>query len=735
MAQEAEGLPALTFRAGGVALLLVLLWTLGASFIAINEHVYITQFLMIVGFGAILTIFLLQFPRLFVGAVILVFGGSWALSYSYATPEDYARLNHGLLVSIPVGLAALSLAVCLSRRPLRRTELAVIYAAVVIAIPWCICIKAVMESSTTNLFELQRRGEGQTYAWAKDLPWWGPTIATGPGQPPSEASLAAITGFTRGNGGQVPWNLWWRPILYWTGMCLAYEAMLMGLLLMLRRRWIEHERLPFVWSYPALQIIGPEDSYRPPRRHWIAFAIGLAICLPGITFVGPAGEALMGWTVPPWAGQEGWRGGFDLTGLNILPNVPLRLFWGPLILTVFLLFPLDVLLTVAVTYILTALVLPQILYSMGVGVGPARLADFVKWGLRFGGGLGILIWSLWFNRKTIAWFVRGLWGGRRSDEDGEPQTAELPRGLVAGVAVAGIAAFIALGCYVTTLVQMLFLTGFLLVYAFSQLRQRIEGIPFTTENNIASHQMTSIQRDVLGDHFNLRAPGDPITTSSWGTHWLQWGFVGQLKSFGPHNMLLEAFKVAHELKVNPRTIAVVILATMLIVAAILPSLYLKLMYIYGFDNSYSGDLSTWNSFTQWSERAASYGVHSTSQVFILSSDNWYDRYRNIINTLLGVSIIGVLFHLRREYPRFLVNPIGIVLAAEYFTNGGKWSADQVWFSFLIAGIFKALIFRWMGVRYFREKIQPIAIMLLCGMIFGMMLYLFRQASLGSGFLR
>lgn len=744
---------ALTLRAGIIALALVLLWTLGSCTIAVNGFVYVQQFMMIVGFGAILTVFLLQMPRLFIATVLIVYAGTWALFYVQSTAEDYERLSQGLWVSLPVALAMLGGAIYLSRRPLTRRELAVIYACVVIAIPWCICIKAVIESSTSNLFEQQRRSEGQVYAWSKEMPWWGPTIPTGPGHAPDARALQAVRGFARGNGGHVPWDLWWRPIAYWTAMCVAFQAMLMGLLLMFRRRWIEHERLPFVWSQPALQIIGTEDSYKPSRRHWVMFAIGLGICLPGIIFVGPAGEPLHGWTVPPWAGQEGLRGGFDLTSLNLLPNLPLRLFWGPLVLTVFLLFPLDVLMTVAVTYIVTGLLLPQILSSLGIPFGQARLDDFIKWGLRFGGGVGILVWSLWYNRKTIAEYLAApLMGllrlagiadrGSRNPDSGaarasgntpppEPRVSQWPATLCLG----GMAAFIILGCYATTPIQILLLTFFALVYAFTQARQRVEGLPFTSDNNIGSHQMVSIQRDILHDHFNLASQGVAVTPNSWAAHFFQWGFCGQLKTLGPHNMLLEAFKIGHELKVHARTIGLVVLLTMGIVAVVTPALYLLLMYTYGFENSFQGDLATWSSFTQWSERAISYGVHSTSQVFLLTSENWYDRYRNILNAVLGVILIGALFYLRREYPRFGVNPIGVVLAAEYFGEGGPWSPLTVWFSFLLAGVAKSLIFRWMGVRSFREKIQPAVILLLCGMIYGMMLYLFRQLSLGFGFLK
>ena len=67
--------------------------------------------------------------------------------------------------------------------------------------------------------------------------------------------------------------------------------------------------------------------------------------------------------------------------------------------------------------------------------------------------------------------------------------------------------------------------------------------------------------------------------------------------------------MAHELKVHARPVAKAILITMLLVAAVTPLLYVKLMYFYGFENSYQGALPTWARFTQWSERSASYGRH------------------------------------------------------------------------------------------------------------------------------
>ncbi len=735
---------ALTWRSASIALLLVAFWVLGACFMAVQNALHTHQLLMVLGFGAILTIFLLQFPTVFLVSVVVLWGGTFVMMVLGAGPADKARVLGGIVNSLVVAIPMLALAVWVKLRPLRRPELVIVYACVLIAIPWCVCIKAVLESSTANLFELQRNNEPQLYAWAKELPWWGPTLpATAPSGDDAAAaptaemdSRAAIDGFTRGNGGRVPWKLWRRPILYWTSMCLAYEAMIMGILLLFRRRLIEYERLPFVWSQPALEILRMPEQKAGHRRRWLMFAIGLGICLPAVLAVGPTGQPLINWQMPPWVGSEGIRGGFDLTELNLLAKTQLKLWWGPLVLTILLLFPVDVLMTTALTFILMNLLLPGIMRSAGLQVGPQRLAEFTKWGLRFGGCAGLLLWTTVF--AIVDWVRAPKNNVPKADRAGD-----IPTVVPVCLAVGGLVAFVLLGCYATTIIQMLFLTGFVIIYTFAQTRQRAEGMPLTYDNNIASHQMVTIQRDYLGDHYNLAVndPNKAVTGSSWAAHWMQWGFAGQLKSFGPHNMLLEAFKVAHELKVHARTVAKAILLTMLIVAAVTPMLYIKLMYIYGFENSFQGNLTTRDSFTQWSNRSARYGLDSTSNFYRIPTSKtglagWYETYRNVINGVVGILIIGGLFYLRREYPRFPLSPVGVVLGAEVFASRlMPFSPENIWFTFLIAWIAKSLIFRWLGVRSFREKVQPALVMILCGMIFAIMMYVCRYVALGLGSLK
>ena len=763
-----DGMTQQTSKAGGslslrsvwIASVMVLVWMAGCLLAASHVTVYSQHLFMLLGFGAILTVFLLHFPRLFLVSIVCVWIGSFAQAWTSASPDDASRLGWGVVVSLAVVVLLSAVALSIRRCPLTRGEMTVIYAAVAIAIPWTMCLKAIIESSASNLLELQQRGEPQMYAWAKEMPWWGPTVRTGDGAPPAKETLDAAAGFARGNEGNVPWRLWWRPLLYWTAMCGSWVAMILGILLLLRKRWIEHERLPFVWATPILHMIrggsveslpDPEAPSRPvvSRAQWVMFLAGLGFCVPGILFISPAGEAMTNMTCPPWAGQQTLLGYIDLTDLNLIPGVDIKLGWGPLVLLGLLLFPVDVLLTTAFAFILLKFVLPGLLISLGFTTAKLHIDRFLNYGLKSGGVAGLVFWSLWYNRRTLFGYLQSL----RGFQPAKPEWSdELGRRKVILMVLAGTAGFIALGSYavephwytihlgswslrVPVPVQMLALTLMIVVYTIGQVRMRAEGPPTTYDNNLPSHQLVSLQRDVWENHYTLASKGVPVTSSSWTPHWLQWGFCGQLKSFGPHNSLLEVFKVGHEVGVSARTLAKVIFFTLVLVGLLAPALYLKIIYLYGYENSFGDVLTYSNDYAQWSERSVSYGLLSTSAVFWMPGETFLEHYEVTFDILAGFLLVGLLFHLRREYPRFPISPVGMLLVGQSYNVRLAFGTDNIWFSFLLAGVAKVLIFRWMGVRSFREKVQPALVLMLCGLIFGMMLYLFRHVAMGQGCLR
>ncbi len=66
---------ALTARSLFTGLSLVLIWTLAVCYMVVYVSTFSYQLLMIMGFGAMLTIFLLHYPRLYLASLAAVLGG------------------------------------------------------------------------------------------------------------------------------------------------------------------------------------------------------------------------------------------------------------------------------------------------------------------------------------------------------------------------------------------------------------------------------------------------------------------------------------------------------------------------------------------------------------------------------------------------------------------------------------------------------------------------------------
>jgi uncharacterized membrane protein len=78
--------------------------------------------------------------------------------------------------------------------------------------------------------------------------------------------------------------------------------------------------------------------------------------------------------------------------------------------------------------------------------------------------------------------------------------------------------------------------------------------------------------------------------------------------------------------------------------------------------------------------------------------------------------------------------VGIVICSglSYFTN---YSTSAIWFPILIVLIVKQVIYRWFGVGFFKQKVVPVVIFAMMGLMTGMFLYKVILMSMGRGFLR
>ena len=86
----------------------------------------------------------------------------------------------------------------------------------------------------------------------------------------------AIWGFYEGDPtGSVPWAIWAAPLLYWAIFGLALFLAMVCLMVIVRRQWVEHERLAYPMVQLPLALIADAGRQRLGRNGlmWLGFAI------------------------------------------------------------------------------------------------------------------------------------------------------------------------------------------------------------------------------------------------------------------------------------------------------------------------------------------------------------------------------------------------------------------------------------------------------------------------------
>ncbi len=111
-------------------------------------------------------------------------------------------------------------------------------------------------------------------------------------------------------GETIPWNIWAVPLAAWGILCLLIVSAFLCLAVILRKQWVEHERLSFPLAQPPLEMIREEASGKLFRNRllWVGFAIpvlvyglnGLHNWYPNLPLISVRTDLNQYFTTPPW---------------------------------------------------------------------------------------------------------------------------------------------------------------------------------------------------------------------------------------------------------------------------------------------------------------------------------------------------------------------------------------------------------------------------------------------------
>ncbi len=584
-------------------------------------------------------------------AVVLV--PSVVMFIHYAELLLGGRRGHTALAntSIPVGaffavfaVAAVNLAIkrLWPRAALRRQELTLLYVL--------LAASTVIASSGGVHFLVPTLTAAFYYAtpenaWERfqgDIPTWF-----------SPREMSVILPFYTGEAA-VPWKAWVVPVVVWTGFLLTFYFGTLCICALLRRQWIEREKLTFPTVYVPLYIADQRGRNWRSLPLWLGFALPFAIgtintlnlnlpAFPRIQ-VRPI-ELTTAFSDPPW---------------NAMGGIAVSFY--PFIIGLAYLLSLEMTFSCVFFYFAT---LAQRVFGAVTGLdelGTGQAISRFPWENHQAAGafIGITLLSLFIARRELAALFRGAFGG-----EGERWPVW---GLI--VSFLGLVAFCRLAGMSYYAPAILILLAWVYMAAATRIRAET-GNAWLFGPRVDPHTLmvTTFGSGLFGQA-NLTVMAYLSNISSFDMRCIPM----------PHQ--LDGFKMAGETGLSPRRLAPAMIVALgfALVIGLWGGLFI--WYRYGA----LAELDAWRTSMgrQPFDRLASY----------LSSPLEADRYGSAA-ALGGLAFTVFLAVMRTKFLWWPFHPVGYALA-----NTG--TMRTMWLPFLIAWLIKSSVLRYGGPAWYRR---------------------------------
>jgi hypothetical protein len=496
-------------------------------------------------------------------------------------------------------------------------------------------------------------------------------------------------------GASLPWTAWAPPLLAWSLFALLLYTAFLCLALLLRRAWVEDERLTFPLVQVPLEIVG-RDSHPTGNRAFFRSPVAwLGLAMPAVLhtlnalhahwpaiphgFVSsiPFGEVFVSW---PWNALSDLRGRiyFSVIGLTYLltSEVSLSLWFF------FLVSRLEVLL-------FTALGFDDRGGAGNVGFTPSWFVTNQMWGALFFFGALLLtegLRSAWRERARLT---------RRGDREGAQVLRLAFGGLVVSLALLAVWLTAAGGQLAVQLAGLLFW----MLAMLSLTRLVCAGGLLLIDTNY-------LPRDILYRVFGAHViqPPDLAVLTYHNT------VVAYFPQLCMLPFMFSAVKLGAESSLRPRRLVPWVAAAVLLAIPLSFVLALSLVYERGalaLSEFHLGTIARYN----FSELEAYLIAPSTPQI------------HTPLSLGVGAGVMAALIALRRSVAWWPLSPLGYLVGSSYTVM------HQLWFCVLLGWAANALVRRYGGLHSFR-RFRPFFLGLVLGEFLTAALWMVIDALLG-----
>jgi hypothetical protein len=485
---------------------------------------------------------------------------------------------------------------------------------------------------------------------------------------------AALDAFYLG-GARVPVRVWLTPFLVWGGFLFAFTCATLCLSAILRRPWVDHERLTFPTVVLPLELTEPRGRLLRDKLMWIGFAVAFGIgtlnnlhlnypTMPGIQ-VRPT-------DISRWFPSSPW---------NAIGYTPISFY--PFIVGIAYLLSLEVTFSYWFFFVL---VKAQLVFCAARGWRPpeAAMGEGPPYLQHQGAGafLALALVSLWMSRRYL-WQVARSAVGLAPPPSGE-QREPLPYRWALWGLVAAVAALI-LMCWAAgmSVAAAVLVFGLIFLYLIAATRIRAEA----------------------GNAWLFGPEIDPNTlvTETLGAGMLRpvdLTVMAYLRSVSTYDMRcasmphqLDGFRMALSAGISLRQLAWAMLAA--IALAITVAFWSGLVVWYALGAEAKTDL--WRT------------AMGREPFVNLQSQLTSARHPDLTATSfdgVGLAVICLLVFARTRLPWFPLHPVGYAMA-----NTLPWGQTPM--PFFLAWLTKAAVLRYGGMRLYRRSLP-----LFLGLILG-----------------
>lgn len=482
---------------------------------------------------------------------------------------------------------------------------------------------------------------------------------------------AAVVGLYRGNS-----SFWWpenympwiKPIIAWTLFIWALLFMMLTVNTILRKAWIERERLTFpIVALPIAMVEEPESFFRN-KLLWIGFAVaGLVTLINGLSYLYPrvpyipikrADYQIA--TSGPLVGLGGVRIAFYFFAISLGFLMPLDLSFS--LYFFFILYKLQ---GVAVNL---------------MGIPPESKFPYTV-SQEFGAYMAIFSVAIWGLRGHL----KEVWRIATTSSKG-PEDANEPmryRTAIIGFAASSLVLlFFAKYAGMKPAVAVAFFAIYLaLIVMITRIRAEF-GFPVHDMHNTGPDQ--TITR-LLGT-----TPLDRPTEGAFAMFW----WLTRVFRSNPMPHQTEAMKMAgHEGRAQRSMLAAIAIAGMVAVPVCF-LVYLNGFYHYG---AATASINTWGT---------GYGREAFGRLEKWILTPLRADFGEQAATLFGFGFALLLAALRRQFAGFPLHPLAYAVAP-------SWGVMNLWLPIMIGSWCKAVVLRGSGLRGYRK-----AVMLFFGLMLG-----------------